>query len=457
MRSISLLAMELAALLLTVGISNSSAFAQKGLRDARLELKVAGRVVRLYESDDQRQLVELQLSSVAIEGDLASATGMPIPAPGRTVYVVVVTPTIRSDRPSSAKPDLPRVGTPIRTRLIEAGAGIWEANLDSFEFLDPGASGDLGESEFEDVPTTVDVLGMICQVKLFGGRFTLEVKRVDENGPAKQAGFQPGDLVVAVNGRPLSSATDLVSASRGQVPVKLAVVDVNTGRLAEVKLTPAVKPSASRSSRTAEPRVDADSPARRIATSLGIGLESTRIGPRRVLKVTAVDLGSAGADAGLEKGDEIVGIGDKRVSSVEEFADSIPARPGTISLLVRDVRTNQEVPIVVNASGTISKQLPKSTIRRDAARSNTSTGELGIVGELTFYDAEAAVKVVRVTPGSAADRAGVRPGMILRSADGQPLMHPDELAKAEEKASGTLTLLVVDPSTKRESSVIIKL
>jgi serine protease Do len=79
------------------------------------------------------------------------------------------------------------------------------------------------------------------------------------------------------------------------------------------------------------------------------------------------------------------------------------------------------------------------------------------VTEITLYDVEAALKVTEVAPGSPADRAGIRPGLIILAANGKPVLHPNELAEAVRQSPASLQLSVVDPTSGRKGSVKVAL
>jgi S1-C subfamily serine protease len=238
-------------------------------------------------------------------------------------------------------------------------------------------------------------------------------------------------------------------------PLTLAVIDVNSGRVANVTLAAPLAGDARR------PRIDpatkppSDSAAR-IANAIGISVETTRVGLRGAVKIATVEPAQPGAEAGLEPGDVIVAVNRTRVANIEEFAQALPEQGGKVTLVVRDVRSGNEVPVEVTAIGSRSSiEGEEASPSRPAEEAGTAD-QLGLVTELTFYNEEAAVKVIGVKPGSPASRAGVRRGWIILQANDAPVLHPDDLAKAEENSGGRVTLRVVDPSNDRQSTVNIQ-
>lgn len=431
-------------LLLIAGPRLSTAHAQ--------ELAVEGSVTRYFQSGDGIRLAEIKVRSVALEGPAAAGGARP-PAPGDIIYVQI-------DRPDQA--DLPAAGSAARAKISSAGPGAWTTaggGLESATRDDRGGSRRSGPS-LGRAPASVDALGMTCRAKLVGGRLGLEVVRVSPGGVGQQAGFQPGDVIVGINGRPLTSAADVRNLDAGPGKVELNVIDVNTGRTATVELSRSAV-----AANTTGPGDDAKaprsaSPADRVRTALGLEVKDARAGLRRAVEVTSVTKGGPASQAGFEPGDVIVAVGKSRVGGVDDFADALPGRPQRLTLMVRDVRTGREVPVEVESAGVSARDEPRTPEPRTTTTPTspaTKPGKIGIAGQLTFYDAEAAVKVASVEPGSPADRAGVRAGMILLSADGAPLLHPNDLATAVGKARGVVSLRVVDPDARREQTIRVQL
>ena len=64
-----------------------------------------------------------------------------------------------------------------------------------------------------------------------------------QNGPAAQAGIQPGDVIVAVNGKAISTVAELLGAVAGLKPGTAAPVSVlrKDGKT-ELAVTPSKRP-----------------------------------------------------------------------------------------------------------------------------------------------------------------------------------------------------------------------
>jgi membrane-associated protease RseP (regulator of RpoE activity) len=177
-------------------------------------------------------------------------------------------------------------------------------------------------------------------------------------------------------------------------------------------------------------------------SSLGIATDLVSVHGRRGLKVTSVTPGGAGQKAGLEIGDVIVAAAGQPI----EGADSLEAaaragRPFTIGVV--DVNTGRVVDVEVAPAAEVRPVDPVPP----AGEPNVprgSGGRLGIVGDVGFYDVEAAVKVTAVEPGSPAARAGIRPGMLIVQANGKPVLHPKALEEAVAASGRSIRLSVVE-------------
>jgi S1-C subfamily serine protease len=432
----------------------------------RVELELEGGVERVFVSDDRSddtRLVQLALRSVALADAHIPLRHVRVPAPGDVLFVVVGDSSDNGRLPRAESGELPRAGERIRAKVRDDGRGVWTAaGSNWFETIESALRRPEREVARDDDPGTpnrfIDLRGMRCEAKGVRGQLGLEVVQVQSEGPAHDAGFQVGDVIVAVGGSPISSVANVERLALEPKPLALAVLDVNSGRLANVTLAASPTAKVGRS-QSAGPRDEPGSdPASRIADAIGISVETTRVGVRGAVKVATVEPARPAAMAGLEPGDVIVAVNRTRVANVDDFAQALPAQGGQVTLVVRDVRTGEEVPVEVRAVGARStdNDRPQTPDTSTSASEGVTTDRFGIAGELTFYNEEAAVKVVSVKPGSPASRAGIRPGWVILKANDEPVLHPDDLEKAEEAAGGRLSLRVADPSTDRQSTIDIQ-
>lgn len=149
------------------------------------------------------------------------------------------------------------------------------------------------------------------------------VTQVVPNGPAQQAGVRPHDILLAIDGEPVASGTDLdrlvrAAATRGAVQVKL----LRNGKPAEVQVTPQTQDFV----RWLEAAEAESKSVYRIGVTLSPPDETLRkqlnLGEAGVL-VTDVNAGSPAEAAGLKGGDLLLSANGKSLTKEEELATEI--------------------------------------------------------------------------------------------------------------------------------------
>ncbi|TVR11673.1 MAG: DegQ family serine endoprotease [Salinarimonadaceae bacterium] len=153
--------------------------------------------------------------------------------------------------------------------------------------------------------------------------FGAVVSSVEEGSPASAAGLQAGDVVLAVDGRPVSGSSDLRNRV-GLAPLG-STVEIRLwrdGEEANVSVRIEAPGEAARHDMRATPE--------RLA---GARFEDTSQG----VVVAAVEPGSPAAQAGLRQNDVILAVNRRPVTSVAELNEALAATAGTIALdLIRD-------------------------------------------------------------------------------------------------------------------------
>ncbi len=299
-----------------------------------------------------------------------------------------------------------------------------------------------------DQPATA-LLKMTVEAVRIKDQLALRVTSVERRGPAQQAGLEPGDVIVGVNGAPLVNVNQLDELAKRGAPFSLVVADVHTGRAAQVQVTPAAATGTSAAAAPASPPVSTS------RVSLGVSAESVSLGTRTALKVTRVEPGSPAEKAGLEPGDVIVEADGAPVTGPEQLVGAVRKSGPTLELTVRDSRTGRDTPVKVAMGGA----QPPSSLPTGPATPSTGTGaaQLGVVTEMAFHNDEFAVKVTEVEAGSASARAGLRPGVLILEVNGQPVLHPDDLTDAVRQAGRNVQLTVADPASGRKETINIAL
>ena len=139
--------------------------------------------------------------------------------------------------------------------------------------------------------------------------------------------------------------------------------------------------------------------------------------------VGQVRAGSPAAAAGLQRGDEIVRVGDRDVSDIEDLQIA----------LIRRFSGDGLVPLTVKRDGSEKSVVLRVTEDRIAM---TEPGRLmpGLGFELATWSAKTAIQ--DAPPDSAGGRAGLRPGDRILSVDGQPVVNMMDFQSMVSSAPG---------------------
>jgi serine protease Do len=197
---------------------------------------------------------------------------------------------------------------------------------------------DLSEQEMDDLAGRHGI----------GEGFGVVIVEVIEDTPAVRAGLRAGDIVVAVEGRPVTDTRllqRLIARSPADADVRLTVLRREGRRALPVRLTAMPRPVA----------------GERVAAEFGFVLRETDPGgsatgpPPNVPQVTLVARGSVAEEAGLKVGDVILQVNDRGVVSRdaarEALGDASLEQP--LHLSVR--RGHEAVSLTLSAPGSRSQ------------------------------------------------------------------------------------------------------
>jgi serine protease Do/serine protease DegQ len=143
-----------------------------------------------------------------------------------------------------------------------------------------------------------------------------QVADVQGNSPAAQAGLKTGDVVIALNGRPVRGAAEL-RARLSVVPVGESV-DLRVQRGSEAQVLRA-RIGELEKGQLAGGQTLRELPGAAVAPAERKGLP----GRNRAVLVTGVEAGSPAFVHGLRAGDLIIGVNQRRVTSVAELAKAL--------------------------------------------------------------------------------------------------------------------------------------
>jgi S1-C subfamily serine protease len=188
-------------------------------------------------------------------------------------------------------------------------------------------------------------LGVSAEPVTIGQRTGMKVVGVQPGSPAQKAGIEPGDVIVAANGVPITGAESMSAViHKSGATLNLTVRDTRNGKdtRVDVKLggdEPEV------GNVTAAP-ADAANPASS-GRRLGAVTELFFYDVDPAAKVTEVEPGSPAARAGIEPGDVIVEANGAPVLHPKNLDDIVRKSGSTLKLMVVDPRTQKKTPVEV--------------------------------------------------------------------------------------------------------------
>jgi serine protease Do len=159
----------------------------------------------------------------------------------------------------------------------------------------------------------------------------------------------------------------------------------------------------------------------------------------RGVLVQDVSSGSPGAKAGLKAGDIIVDRDGKPAHDVVSFRNAIAASAPGSKVVLTVFREGKKLPITVKLEA-----LPgEPTAAQKPGKGGAEQGGRGLaIADLTpelrerlGIDSGDGAVIVRIVPDSAADRAGLRPGDLLKQIGNTPVKNAKEAEQAFAKAS----------------------
>jgi Do/DeqQ family serine protease len=150
------------------------------------------------------------------------------------------------------------------------------------------------------------------------------ISTVESKSPAEQAGLKPGDVITAVNGRPVRRSIDLRNKI-GMMPIGETVnlTILRNGKTLSTKI------------KIATPLEVQGTEAETVPQLAGATVANFKTGARGKLEgviVTQVDANSPAWLHGIRPGDIVLGVNRKKVRSVQEFLSVLQSSEGRIIL-----------------------------------------------------------------------------------------------------------------------------
>lgn len=175
------------------------------------------------------------------------------------------------------------------------------------------------------------------------------VAGVEKNGPADKGGLEAGDVIVKFNGTPIVLTADLPRAVGSTKPGKIVLVDVlRKGNLKTLNIGIGEMPSESGEvAQTNKPAVKPE------VDRIGLVLKELTVQQKKRLNgkngLLVMDAQGAVAQAGVRRGDVILGLNNTPVQSMEQFNKQLAsfAAGKTLALLVQRGENTLYVPVKI--------------------------------------------------------------------------------------------------------------
>lgn len=182
-------------------------------------------------------------------------------------------------------------------------------------------------------------LGATLERVPVNGKPGWKVTGLIQSGPAQEAGFEVGDLIVGIDGKVIDDLDSLQrTLGRATGQTTLTVRDVRTGKSVPVKVV-------------LGSTIPTNTPANRPNTTpagtgaLGVAVESIDVQEIPTLRIQQVDRGSPAERAGLKVGDIVESINDTIVFSQEEFDSLVQQSQGTVELVLKKGNNRQKIQV----------------------------------------------------------------------------------------------------------------
>lgn len=173
---------------------------------------------------------------------------------------------------------------------------------------------------------------------------------VEKSSPAEKGGLEPGDVILKFDGRSIETSSDLPRAVGSTKPGKKAAVEVlRKGAIKGLNVTvgesPFEKDEVATNNKTTKPEIN----------RIGMVLRELTAQQKKTLNgrngLLVADVQGLAAQAGIRRGDVVLGLNNTEVQSPEQFNKQLSAVPAgkTIALLIQRGENTLYVPIKLAA------------------------------------------------------------------------------------------------------------
>jgi serine protease Do len=168
------------------------------------------------------------------------------------------------------------------------------------------------------------------------------VSSVDKDGPAAKAGLQPGDVITAVNGSPVTDSSDLPAQIANLKPGTSADVTVWRDKASkDIKVTIGSLSDTKVASN--------DESSSQVQGRLGVAVRpltpQEKSGESITHGLLVQQAGGAAASAGIQPGDVILAVNGRPVSNVDQLKQAVSQAGNSLALLIQRDNAQIFVPV----------------------------------------------------------------------------------------------------------------
>ena len=182
-----------------------------------------------------------------------------------------------------------------------------------------------------------------------------EISFVEKGSPADKAGVERSDIVLRVDGKPVSGADDLSRTIAGLKPGNKVNLEVwRRGTQKQIAVTLGEIAGEKRQGRPAQKIKSDDAPSNK----LGLGVMDLTPEQRKELAelnvkggVAVADVQGAAAQAGLQAGDVILSVNNTEVKNTAEFSQAVAKADSRKAVVVLVLRGDRTVYVPIKAAG----------------------------------------------------------------------------------------------------------